>query len=161
MKRALSNIGFAVIVAVLVLVNVYYFSRKNADTLFGRFELAKPSLVLLMGEHECMSCVLKVASWTDIYDEVRSHESFGLYGFVLSEGGKDPKRISDHFDFPVVGIDDFGVLARLNLDETPILMVVDQRNRILYSELILEDADIDLASLKDTVIQKLYYALYE
>ncbi len=160
-QRKSGNNAFIIFLSTVVVANLVFFlyGKTERETLLSSFDINKPTVILLIGEHECITCVAKASSLAELYHEVKRQGVFELLGIVLSEEGKDSKSIRSHFDFPFFVSSDFGALARLNLNKTPVLMVVDSQRRVLYSELILSEGDIDVAHLTNVIMQKLYFSL--
>lgn len=131
MMRKLANLAFFLLVGALIYWNAPYLWRRTTS-LLAFLELEKPTLVFVLDENECVSCLEGLSFLNELYTELVAQEILDLKVVVLSKNGRDCKEISRWFHFPVVVSDDFSLLESLNLNQTPILTGITAAHRIIW-----------------------------
>jgi hypothetical protein len=73
----------------------------------------------------------------------------------FSKQGTDSRGLASSFVFPVSISDDFGVLERLNMNRTPLLIGLTPDHRIAYAEYLHDTASLTQDHLNN-VLERLY-----
>ena len=148
------NAGFYVLVMGLILFNLVILRHRSKVPL-AFLQLEKPALVVLLDEHECQKCIEDLEVLNNAFERIEENGVITLQGIILSKKGVDSKGIASSFLFPTSISEDFGVLERLNMDKTPLLIGLTQEHRIAYVEYLHNSALLTEDHL-DKVLEHLY-----
>jgi uncharacterized membrane protein len=152
-----------VVIAIIIVVNFYLLlelkQHSPAQEPLKYLDIKKPTLVVIMQEFECVSCVRGLLFLNDLYAGVKEEGSIDFQGIVLSRDKTDKKGISGAFKFPFHITGDFKILQRLNMNRTPIIIGLSKERRIVYCELIPIETTLSETYIRKGVLDRLYYSL--
>jgi hypothetical protein len=161
-KKIINSVLWVVIFSVIVLNGVLLLKLKK-NTLeeppLSFMEIKKPTLVLILDENECASCIWNLEFLNGIYTHYYNEGSLDFAAIILSKTKVDPKGIKKAFIFPCYTTDDFRILKRFNLNHTPVLLGITPEHQVVYSELIPFGTSLTEQYLKKGIIDRLYYSL--
>jgi len=120
--------------------------------------IKKPTLVIVMDEFECANCIHNLLFLNDLASSKYS-ESIDFAILILSKTKTDQKNIGKAFAFPVYVSDDFRILKRLNIDQTPLIIGISKERKIFYADLVPVGTTLTEDYFKKGVIDRLYYSL--
>lgn len=159
-KELLNNLVWGIILVVIV-VNFYLLNRVKQGALkqypLDFLEIKKPTLVVLLDEFECTTCVRNLMFLNDMYEQFKG--DFDFTGIILSKTKTDNKGIAKAFAFPTLITDNFGILRRLNQNQTPLIMGLSKENRIYYCDLIPVEMAPSEEYIRKGVLDRLYYSM--
>lgn len=159
-KKILNNLVW-IIIFVVIAVNFFLLNRVKQGALkqipLDFLELKKPALIVLLDEFECSDCVRGLMFLNDMYEQVKGE--FEFTGIILSKTKSDKKGIAKAFAFPIRITDNFDILRRLNLNQTPVILGLSKEKRIYYCDLIPVETKLTEEYIKKGVLDRLYYSL--
>jgi hypothetical protein len=160
-KEIFSVIGWS-LVFLCIGVNLYYLSKPKIDILalppLNDIDIEKPTLVLILNEYECASCVSNLLFLNRMYSKYRCDGEIDFLGIIMSEDLSDQKELQKAFDFPFVISDNFQVFKRLNINRTPLIVGISKNYRIVYFELIPQERQLSESYIRKGVLDRLYYS---
>lgn len=163
-KSLLNKVVWAVIYVIIALnFFLLYQLRKNSIDVppFDDLDIQRPTLIMLLDEFECADCVRNLLFLNDLYKTMKKEGKIDFLGIILSHSKKDSKNIAKAFAFPVLVTDNFKILNRLNMNQTPIIVGLSQDRRIVYSELIPSGTALDEDYIRHGILDRLYYSMFQ
>lgn len=162
LKISRSSIGWT-LVYIVILVNIVTLFLAKKSSVSGEpfpwLELEKPTLLVVLDEFECASCVHNLQILNALYETLRSDGQIDVRCLIMSRSKSDSKNISSFFAFPVTITDDFKIFRRLNIRRTPLILGISSQKNIVYSELIPSSTMVTEEYLRHGVLDRLYYSL--
>jgi hypothetical protein len=160
-KENLGTLGI-VLTFLFIAVNILLLYKLKQNSIselpFNHLNIKKPTLVVIFDEFECASCVHGLRFLNDLYTTIKSEARLEFMGLILSKNRTDSKNISKAFVFPCVVTNNFKILKRLNLNQTPVIIGISKDHRIVYSDLIPIQTEITENYIKKGVLDRLYYS---
>jgi hypothetical protein len=161
-KKNIRKIGIAFIYLIILVNGFLLFKLKQnsiAELPLKHLELTKPTLVVIVDEMECASCIHGLRFLNKMYTTIKNEGRLDFKGIILSKNNTDSKSISNAFIFPFQVSDDFRILKRLNLNRTPVIIGISKDNQILYWDLVPFQTGVTQDFIKKGVLDRLYYSL--
>ena len=161
-KKVLSIIAW-LIICIIIGVNAFLLFRMKQNSIgevpLKFLDIKKPTLIVLLDEFECASCVRGLLFLNDMYTTIKAEGNLDFLGIILSKEKTDKKGIAKAFIFPVIISDDFRILKRLNINRTPIILGLSSAHRIVYYELVPFETSLTEDHIRKGVLDRLYYSL--
>jgi hypothetical protein len=161
--KKILNIGFWTLIFGIILLNMFLLNKVKQNALgdipLEYLEIKKPTIIILLDEYACISCVQGLLFFNDIYMELHSKNDVDIKGVILSESKTDKKNITQSFIFPFVITNNFDILRRLNLNKTPVILGMSKDHRIFYSDFITKGSRVTPEFIKNGVLDRLYFSL--
>lgn len=152
----------SILAAVLITINIVLLVQMKKNTYLvepvNYLELDKGTIVIVFQEYECDECIKNFLFLNDLYEELKKEGQVDVRLIILSKECKDSKNISSMFVFPVTIVDNFSILKRMNIKETPLLIGISKNHEIVYYEHIPQGIRIDAEYLNGSLIQRLHYS---
>lgn len=151
------------LLGIMVLFNVWLLISLNrerrsfsAHILPEGLHTDKPALAVVFYENECPPCVNSLLFLNTMYSQIQTAGDIEFRGLVLSEAGKDSKRIAGRFNFPFAVTSNFGIMRRLKMNRTPLILGIAQ-DRIVYCDYFPPGEVINKEYIERSVLARLYY----
>jgi len=162
-KKKLIDIFMWILVFIVIVVNFFLLQRVKQNSIAGLplkyLDIKKPTLIVLLDEFECVSCVRGLLFLNDMYITIKEEGNIDFLGIVLSKNKTDKKDLSKAFVFPVIISDDFMILKRLNINRSPIILGLSKDHRVVYYELVPFETPLTENHIRKGVLDRLYYSL--
>lgn len=139
--------------------NLYIILRQHREkTAFDLIPTNSPTLLLILSENECGSCVEELQTLNEVYPTIRDEHGFELYGMIVSKTKTDKKGFSKAFDFPFIVTDNFGIIKQLNIAYTPLLLALSAEKSVLFADILPFGAKLDKTLVLDVILDRLHYS---
>jgi len=139
--------------------NAYLLLRnRGGKTPFASMVLTKPTLVIVLSENECSSCINDLQIVNDLFREFQQRHDIDIRGVIFSENERDPKGIREQFDFPFTFISDAGWFNLLGNRNTPLLVGLSSEGSVFFVDTIPMGTVLDRFYLEEIVIDRLHYS---
>ncbi len=137
----------------------YIFLQYRERTAFDLIPTQRPTLLLIINDQECASCIKSLQSLNEIVPVIQNEHGFDISGLMLSKGKEDANGLTKAFDFPFLVTDNFGIAKRLNANHTPLLIALSAEKEVLFVDLLPFGSELDTNFVLDTILDRLHYSL--
>jgi len=156
--KKLGNQTINALIMAFLVINAYILLSRTSDDLFGDIVLQKPTIALVIGEHDCLSCIHDLQIFNDLYPQIQSENDMDILAIIVSNDRTDTKNFSHYFDFPTITTDNVDIFKKIGHKNTPLILGLSKNKEIFFMDVLPLGTILSHGHIMDTLIDRLYYA---